>query len=103
MIIAGQNYRVVYLHPGAPRPEGMEENVEGWCDYESGILYVCVSPSGSRNHGTLVHEIVHAALEASGASWLLARVAEKANQDSDDLEETLVRMLAPALVHLVVV
>ncbi len=101
MNIAGVLYKTVLLAPGTPDPEGMDEHDEGWCDYETGTIYVRCSVNPSRQHATLVHEIVHAALEGSGAQWLLGQICEKAGRDVNEVEETLVRMLAPALTEVV--
>jgi hypothetical protein len=100
--IAGQEYRLVWLHDSDPTPVGMDADDQGWTDYNSGIIYVRVQACSSRNHGTKVHEILHAALDASGAEWFIGELATKAGMDTDFALETVVRMLAPALVSVVI-
>lgn len=100
--LADQTYEVIRLPEGSPRPEGMGEDYEGFVWHAKGRIYVMALPDNPARERTIViHEMVHALLDASGASYLLGQLTEKAGVDYEDFEEILCRMLAPALTEVV--
>lgn len=97
--VADLEYEVQIVRKGARRPKGMGEFDEGLTDFRRGKIYVRDwGRNQSRVVGTLVHELVHACLDASGADQFLDGFAESNNRLPADVEEDFVRMISPALV-----
>lgn len=71
---------------------------DGACATSSGQILVRASLSPSRKRDTLVHEVAHAFLEASGLrEFLKTRV----KGDYDSFEEALIRLLVPSFLRFV--
>lgn len=74
----------------------LDEN-EGWTEFKKGQILLRDGASLSRMRDTLVHEIAHAFLEATGVGAYLQSQVD----DWEQVEETLVRLIAPNLVRLI--
>jgi hypothetical protein len=92
--VCGLVYRV-YVASGDESSE-LSEGDDGACVCAQGKILVRSSISPSRKRDTLVHEIAHAFLEASGLrEFLKTRV----KGDYDSFEEALIRLFVPAFVR----
>lgn len=95
--ICGLEYRVVFA--SSEEVPALENN-DGYTSCESNTIYLRSDLPRSRMRDTLVHEICHAFLEASG----LGSFCETSLKDKsayDDFEETLIRVAVPQLLRLV--
>ena len=93
--VNGLAYQVVLCDKDAPILEGGE----GMTDYTEGVIWLQATENKSRLRDTLVHEILHACFEASGASYLLAsHLRKRARAEPGEVEEQLIRTIAPAIV-----
>jgi hypothetical protein len=74
-------------------------HTEGLTDFHAGRIYIRDrGDNPTRMLSTLVHEILHASLEASGVVRLIRSYARAFGRDESDVEEDLVAALSPVLV-----
>lgn len=93
--VNGLAYQVVLCDKDAPVLEGGE----GMTDYLDSVIWLRESDNKARLRDALVHEILHACFEASGASYLLAsHLRKRARAEPGEVEEQLIRALAPSLI-----
>lgn len=82
--ICGQDYSVLRVTPRTPRkalpPEWKDDTDGYWLAAEKRILVKAYPKNAERELDSLVHELQHAALDASGAGRFL-----KANREEDFL------------------
>lgn len=88
--IAGQHYRIV------ARKEIDDEGTEGVCHHTDNLIEVA-EQAEDRMADTLLHEIMHAAIEASGHRRTIRTKHRLTREEWDDLEEDVIRALAPVL------
>lgn len=69
---------------------------EGVTYAETGMIFVEDTGNQARILDTILHEILHAVFEASGASFTLA-IHAKRGVNPNDLEEQIIRTLTPGL------
>lgn len=84
--VGGQRFRVHLVPPDHPALEG--ENY-GSTDHAKSEIFVERRLSQSATEDTLLHELLHAAMDVSGATHVL--------NDDRDVEEAVVRALTPVL------
>lgn len=96
--VADLEYEVRVVRRRDRLPRGMGEFDDGLTDFRRGKIYVRDWGSPSRVVGSLVHEMVHAALDASGADQFLDGYAVSNKRDPSEVEEDFVRMISPALI-----
>lgn len=70
--------------------------IEGLCDFASGEI-VLRPQVADRMAETLMHEVLHATIDASGLGWLLRRRFRMSESQRDAFEEDVIRVLSPAL------
>ena len=78
----------------------MSENVCASYDGKENVIRINVerSKSPGQARGNLLHELVHAWFRISGARYFLSTQMPKFSTEAlDEVEETLVRMLTPAI------
>lgn len=92
--ICGRDYRVLEVTP-EEHPE--IEGCEGLCDYTNATIYIAQGRAETVRIDTLLHEIVHGVIEATGHRLKLQTASEAAGHETDHLEEELVVALTPAL------
>jgi hypothetical protein len=95
LTICGLEYRVVVA--------GVDEvpelaGKEGLTSCVTNTIYLRAGMPVSRTRDALVHEVMHAFLEASGIGSFLS---DRVRGDYDKFEETLIRLIVPALLRLV--
>lgn len=73
---------------------------EGLCIREKNTIYLREGMPDSRTRDALLHEIIHAYLEASGLGHLIQSNLRE-NVVYEDFEETLIRLIVPSLLRLV--
>lgn len=88
--IAGQRYDVV------ARKEIDDEGTEGMCHHTENLIEVA-EQAEDRMADTLLHEIMHAAIEASGHRHAIRTKHRLTREEWLVLEEDIVRALAPVL------
>jgi len=94
--VCGLVYRVFVASVDESSDLSAEE--DGVCVASSGQILVRASLSPSRKRDTLVHEIAHAFLEASGIrEFMRTRV----KGDYDAFEEAFIRLLVPSFLRFV--
>lgn len=92
--VNGLSYRVFVCSPDAECLEGNE----GIADYTAGVIWLR-DTNPSRLRDTLVHEILHACMDASGVSHLLDSLISKRTKTTvREAEELIVRALTPCLI-----
>lgn len=96
--ICGLEYRVVFA--SAVEVPALADN-EGWTSTETNTIYLDASVPRTRLRDALVHEVLHAVLEASGLGSLLATALKQSSQAYEDFEETLVRLAVPHVLRLI--
>lgn len=93
--ICGLEYRVVYATSDeVPELAGNE----GHTSCSTNTIAIRSNLPPSRKRDTLVHEVMHAFLEASGVGSFLA---DRVRGDYDRIEETLIRLVTPAIIRLI--
>lgn len=98
VVVGDLVYRVVVLRPGDAKPEDWSADHEGMTDCKAGKLYVSeYHDNPARQQSVFFHELVHAALEASGTVRALHALAEAQGRDEDAVEEDFVASFSPAL------
>ncbi len=70
--------------------------IEGHCDPETGEI-VLRPQAADRMAETLVHEVLHGVIDASGLGWLLRRRFKMTAAQLEEFEEDVIRVLSPAL------
>lgn len=97
--VCGMTYRVM-LASSIERP-ALEES-EGECDADEGVIYLRASLARNRTRlrDTLIHELVHAFVDATGLAYVL-KGKLKESRDWEDVEETIARVATPHIVQLV--
>lgn len=93
--ICGLEYKVVFA-TSEEVPELLGK--EGFTSCTTNTIYVHAHLPQSRMRDTLVHEVLHAFLEASGIGSFLS---DRVRGDYEKTEETLVRLMVPSLLRLV--
>lgn len=93
--ICGLEYDVIFA-TAAEDPRLVDN--EGFTDASACKIYVRSTLSPSRMRDTLLHEIVHAFVEASGLCGFL-QASVRGNYDR--FEEALVRLVTPSLLRFV--
>jgi Zn-dependent peptidase ImmA (M78 family) len=93
--ICGLEYQLV-VATAAEVPELLEN--EGWTSCVTNTIYVRANMPPTRLRDTVVHELLHAFLEASGVGSFLS---DRVQGDYDAFEEVLVRLLTPMILRLV--
>lgn len=88
--IAGQRYDVV------ARKEIDDEGTEGMCHHTENLIEVA-EQAEDRMADTLLHEVMHAALEASGHRHVIRTKHRLTREEWHALEEDVIRALAPTL------
>lgn len=73
----------------------LESGTEGFCDYDKCTIYV-VKTSHDRQVATLIHELLHATLDAAGVASVLGEHT-KDGTDLFHLDEQIVRAISPVL------
>jgi hypothetical protein len=96
--IGDLTYRVRTVPPGSKGPPDWRPELDGLTDLEGACIYVASQLRGERLTHTIVHEILHAILDASGAGRLLWTLAELQKRDDGEVEEDFVRMVTPMLI-----
>jgi hypothetical protein len=97
IVICGQPVRVVV----ATEEEVSDlQNQFGACDFEAGVIYVAQGASPASLRDTLVHEVVHYFLHATGIGTFLTSFLAP-GVDGEKFEETLVRLVTPHVITLV--
>jgi hypothetical protein len=94
--VCGLVYRVFVA--SADESAELTGDDDGACATASGEIFVRASLSPSRKRDTLVHEIAHAYLEASGLREFLKT---KVKGDYDAFEESFIRLLVPSFLRFV--
>jgi hypothetical protein len=85
--ICGQDFQV-WVDPKFP--------IEGECDHSTGTI--TLQPQApARMAETLIHEALHAMIEACGLKWLLRERFKLSASAMAKLDEDMIRVLAPAL------
>ncbi len=92
------SYRVVYATP--EEVPDLAEN-EGCCCKSLNTIYIRAGMPPSRMRDTLVHEVLHAFLEASGIGSFLASASNLKGDGYDVFEETFVRLVTPSVIRLI--
>lgn len=95
--ICGLEYRVVFTTPDEVAE--LAEN-DGLCRRSTNTIYIRKGMPASRTRDTLIHEVMHAFLEASGLGHYLEQHL-KDPDTYDKFEETLIRLMVPSLLRLV--
>lgn len=95
--VGGTTYSV-YLAKEEEFPEGFR-GVEGFTDPTNATILICNGISKDRVLDTLLHEMLHAALEASGAQHVFDSNVKGGEAKQMQFEETVVRMLTPCLLR----
>jgi len=84
--VCGQEYRVLEALNDSPELEGNQ----GVVDYSKAAIYIAAGYADTSKIDTLLHEIIHTVLHATGMTPKLEKI-------SDSLEEDIVSALTPAL------
>lgn len=98
LTICGLEYRVVYATPDEV-PE-LADN-EGICRASVNTIYLRRNAPPSRMRDALLHEVLHAFLEASGVGAYLSQSFKGSTEEFESHEETLIRLVVPSLLRLV--
>lgn len=96
LTIGGLEYRVILA--GAHEVPELAAN-EGYTVPEKNVIYIRANVSPSRARDTLVHEVGHAFLEATGLGHFLQDNFR--GDDFDKFEETFIRLAVPHVLRLV--
>jgi hypothetical protein len=96
--ICGLEYRVVYASSDDV-PELIEN--DGHTSCSTNTIYIRTNLSSSRKRDTLLHEILHAFLEASGIDHFLGHALKGDPKEYERFEETLIRLVVPSILRLV--
>lgn len=96
LVICCLVYRVVCA-TGEEVPKLLEH--DGWADTDSNTIFLKEGMPPTRMRDTLVHEIAHAWLEASGLGEMLQSSFKGA--DFESFEEQLIRVAVPSILQLV--
>lgn len=98
LTVCGLTYRVVFAT--ADEVHHLEES-EGFASLSTNTIYVREGMPKSRTRDALVHEIMHAFLEATGLGSFLKDNFRGSEEAFSNFEETLIRLTVPALIRLI--
>ncbi len=96
--ICGLEYKVVYASSDEV-PELIE--AEGYTSLSANTIYVRGNLPPCRKRDTLLHEVLHAFLEASGLGTFLEAGFKGDAKEYEKFEETLIRLVVPSILRLV--
>lgn len=96
--ICGLEYKVVYASSDDV-PELIEN--DGHTSCSTNTIYIRTNLTVSRKRDTLLHEILHAFLEASGIDHFLGHALKGEAKEYERFEETLIRLVVPSILRLV--
>ena len=99
VMVGDLEYRVCIVRGGTQADRAMDAECEGLTDFHAGRIYIRDrGDNPTRMLSTLVHELLHASIEASGVVRLIRSYALAFELDESDVEEDLVAALSPVLV-----
>jgi len=96
--ICGLEYKVVYASSDDV-PELIEN--DGHTSCATNTIYIRANLAPCRKRDTLLHEILHAFLEASGIDHFLGTTFKGDPKEYERFEETLIRLVVPSILRLV--